>query len=126
MLRTLPLLKALPWLLLAWAVSAGGAYALGRWHGNTAAAAQHQADGFSAYAAAVRQAADVLADVRDIGRRLAEALQASHRAEAQSVRTVREVIHANPDFAAVRRPAELERLRRQELEAIARAAAQAD
>ena len=124
-LKTASLLQALPWLLLAVALSIGGAYLKGRHDGAEAAEAEQRAAGLRAYAAAVNTASRVLAGVRDIGQRLADELAASRQAEAQSVVTVREVIHANPDFGAVRRPVELERLRRAELESIRRAA-QAD
>lgn len=110
-------------LLLAGALAAaGGAYLVGRRDGRAAAEAEQAVAGLQAYVAAVDRAARVLADVREIGRRLTRALEQSRHAERASVITVREVVRENPDFAAMRRPDRLARLRRDELAAIARAA----
>lgn len=59
--------------------------------------------------------------LRDIGTRVLAAMEESRETETETVRTVIEVIRENPDFAAVQRPADLGRLRRDQLEAIARA-----
>lgn len=108
-------------------VAAGaGGYALGRMQGAAAERDRQALDGYRAFAQAVQQAGRVLESVRAIGVRLAGELEQSREQERAGVRIVREVISANPEFAAVRRPAELDRLRRESLEAVARAAAQTD
>ena len=84
--------------------------------------ARHQVRGARAYATAVETVAKVGDAVATIGRDLSDRLEQSRESERTSVRTVTRIIRENPDFAAVRRPAELERLRRDQLAAIARAA----
>lgn len=58
-----------------------------------------------------------------LGEQLRDAIADSHERERVVVRTVTEVLRENPDFAAVRRPAELDRVRQSQLQAIADATA---
>lgn len=79
-------------------------------------------------ATAVNRAIAVAGDVVGIGSELAEALRSSRQREGRVVGKIEEVFNADPtaaDFGAQRRPAELERLRREQLEAVGRPA-QAD
>lgn len=90
--------------------------------GADAAEARHTAAGIDAFVSAVQQAARAGEAIAAIGRDLVDALESSRTAERRAVVTVKEIVHANPDYAAVRRPAELQRLRHAELERITRAA----
>ena len=118
----IPRLQLLGAAAVLWAASVGGAswyaYGKGKAHEQQAQAAQDLAALFGA----VRRVGEIGEAIAALGRDLADAIAASRKSEAASVRTVGEVIRANPDFGAVRRPDGLQRLRRQELEAIARAA----
>ena len=87
---------------------------------------RHQAAGLRTFVDAVKQAADVGRDVLAIGQQLALELSASREHERTAVQQVGRIADANPDFAAMRRPAELQRLRAEQLARIARAAAEAD
>lgn len=88
-----------------------GAAAWG-YHAGTQAERQRQAGKWAdALLASVERAADTGIALAGVGQQLAEALADSHAREIQSVRDVREVVHAHPEFAVLRRPAELQRLR---------------
>lgn len=74
-------------------------------------------------AKAVNRAIAVAGDVVEIGVELAAALRTSRQREERTVQQVEEIFDADPaatDFGALRRPAELERLRRVQLDAIGR------
>lgn len=74
-------------------------------------------------ATAVNRAIAIAGDVVEIGSALTTALRASRQREERAVQQVEEIFDADPaatDFGALRRPAELERLRRAQLEAIGR------
>lgn len=91
------------------------------------AGADHQRDkyevrGVRAYAAIAETVAKVGDAVEAIAQDLSARLAESHESERTAVRTVTRIVRENPDFAAVRRPAELERVRRDQLARIARAA----
>jgi len=79
------------------------------------AAEQARSDALARLAAAEQRAARLQADA-------AARIAAAHKAGAASSTTIREVIHANPDFGGLRRPAELDRVRDDQLAAIAAAA----
>lgn len=88
-----------------------GAAAWG-YHAGTQAERQRQAAQWAdSLLASVERAADTGIALAGVGQQLAEALADSHAREIQSVRDVREVIDAHPDYAALRRPADLQRLR---------------
>jgi hypothetical protein len=114
----LPTIKLAGVALVACALCAGGGAAVGYSRGKAAAEARHSADVMRAYVAAVDRAAAVLADVLVIGQQLADSLAASHARERGITQRVREAIDEDPDFGAVRRPADLQRLRREQLERI--------
>lgn len=61
--------------------------------------------------------------MRGLEQQAASLIEKLRRAGEVQVRTVERVIRENPDFAAVQRPAELDRVRQQQLAAIAAAAA---
>lgn len=122
MLRTLTLLKAAPYLLGALLLVAGAAYVKGRGDGYAKSEREHQAAGVADLIAAVNTAAAVGDAIADVGRKLRDALADSRAHETTATRTVTKVIRENPEFAAVRRPAELQRLRDEQLERIRRAA----
>lgn len=113
--------RLIPWLLLLVLAGTGGGYWLGRQHGEAAEAARRDRQAADLFRAAVVRAASAGDALRAIGERLAAALEASHHEETETVRTIVQVIHENPEFAATSRPVELDRLRREQLEAIARA-----
>lgn len=74
-------------------------------------------------AKAVNRAISIAGDVVDIGAELAAALRTSREREERTVQQVEEIFDADPaaqNFGTLRRPAELERLRRVQLEAIGR------
>lgn len=122
MLRALTLLQAAPYLLGLLLLASGSAYVAGRFHGYAKAEHEHQAAGLEDLIKAVKTAAAVGEAIADIGRKLRETMIDSRAHEAQSTRTVTKVIREHPDFAAVRRPAELQRVRVDQLERIRRAA----
>lgn len=74
-----------------------------------------RADALARLAAAERRAARLQADA-------AARIEAARKDGAASSTTIREVIHANPDFGGLRRPAGLDRVRDDQLAAIAAAA----
>jgi hypothetical protein len=113
--------QVLPWALLAAVLAVPAAYVVGRDHGGDAEKDRRAKVDAEAYVSAVEHVASLGEAIAIIGRSLATALQSSVTAETQDVRTVREVIHAYPEFGAVRRPAALERVRRQQLEDVAAA-----
>lgn len=125
MLRTLSLLKAAPYVLGVWLISLGGVYLYAHGKGYAKSEATHQAAGIRTFVKAVERAAVVGRAIADIGVQLREELADSRAHESQSTRTVTRIIRENPDYAVVRRPVELQRVRRDQLERIARAA-QAD
>lgn len=108
--------------LLGLALSTAAAFGAGYLKGKAAAEREAEAAGWRQFAAAVETAADVGRQVLAIGEQLRDQLAESHQREAGAVRTVTRIVHEHPDFAAVRRPPELERVRRDQLEAINRAA----
>ncbi len=122
MFRTLTLLQAAPYVVGAWVLSLGGAWWLGHSDGYADSEATHQAAGVRQFVRAVEQAAEVGRAIYDIGAKLREQLADSRIHETTSRQTVRKALDAHPDFAAIRRPAELQRVRRADLERIARAA----
>ncbi len=61
--------------------------------------------------ASVARAADTGLALAGVGQQLAEAMAESHARETQDVRAVQEVIDAHPEYSALRRPTELQRLR---------------
>lgn len=99
------------------------AYQLGHRKGTELAELRHSAQRTADLAAALDRATAIAAHLRALGQHLQQAMAASHERERVVVRTVTEVIRENPDFAAVQRPAELDRLRRAQLQAIADATA---
>jgi hypothetical protein len=109
-------------LLLVLAGSSGASAWWGYQRGHAASEARHTAAGIRAFTQAVQAAARAGEAVAAIGRELAAALEDSRETERTVVVRVREIVDADPEFAAVRRPAELQRLRRDALERIARAA----
>lgn len=115
------MIRLAPWLLLAALSATAAAYGLGRKHGADAEGARRDLQDAATLRTAVERAARAGDALRKIGARLASALEASRGAEAETVRTVVEVIRENPDFAVVARPAELDRLRREQLQAVTRA-----
>lgn len=112
--------RLIPWLLLLALSGTGGGYWLGRQHGAAAEGMRRDNQAADLFRVAVMRAAHAGQTLRDIGERLAVALEASHHNETETVRTIVQVIHENPEFAATSRPVELDRLRREQLEAIAR------
>lgn len=122
MLRTLTFLKALPYLLGGLLLATGGAYVKGRADGYAKAEREHQVAGVADLIDAVKTAAAVGEAIADVGRKLREQLADSRAHETQATRTVTRIVRENPDFAAVRRPAELQRVRVDQLERIRRAA----
>jgi hypothetical protein len=79
------------------------------------AAEQARSDALARLAAAEQRAARIQADA-------AARIDAARKAGAASSTTIREVIHAHPEFGGLRRPAELDRVRDEQLAAIAAAA----
>ncbi len=120
MLRTLTLLQAAPYALGLLLLAVGGAYLTGRLHGYAKAEHEHQAAGVADLIAAVKTAVKVGEAIADIGRKLRDQIADSRTHETQSTRTVTKVIREHPEFAAVRRPAELQRVRVDQLERIRR------
>ena len=105
-----------------------GAYRTGHRHATDAAQAELSAMRIAQAEAAADHAARVAeANVRAVqaeagaARRIAEARQAAQR----HTTTVQEVIRDTPEFAAVVRPADLQRVRDDQLDAIAAAASRA-
>ena len=94
------------------------AYFKGRSDGKALAEGRYAAAGLGVLRQAIDRVAKVGGEIAEIGKALAADLEASARDESASIRTVTKVIRENPDFAGVRRPDELERLRRQQLEAV--------
>lgn len=113
------MVRLIPWLLVLVLVGSGGGYWLGRKHGGEAEARRQALAQADLFHVAVTRAAQAGAGLRAIGAKLVAALEASHTTETVTVREVIEVIRENPEFSAVRRPAELDSLRREQLEAIA-------
>lgn len=111
----------LPWLIAGWLLSLAGVGAWGYHKGGDAAEARHAIAQASAYGKAVDRVLALGQKFAVIGARLADALADSAADETVRVRTVREVIRENPEFAAIRRPDDLQRLRVERLERIARA-----
>lgn len=90
--------------------------------GAAAANQRHAAAAARALDSAVQSAQRIAADLRAGASALGTALQASRASERTSIHTVRQVIHEHPSYGAVRRPADLQRLRDAELQAITDAA----
>lgn len=112
-------------LLLCLGLSAllAGTYLLGRHHGGQAARVGFERSASRAFVAEYRRAVEATAEILRIGRQLAADLRDSQVREPETVVVVRREVANAPEFAAVRRPAELQRLRRAQLEAIGAAAA---
>jgi len=112
----------LPWLIAIWVASLAGVGAWGYHKGGQAAEARHAITQATAYGAAVDRVLALSQQFAAIGARLADAMADSSADETVRVREVKEVIRENSEFAAIRRPADLQRLRVERLERIARAA----
>lgn len=117
-----PVAKVLGGLLVLALLALPVTYQVGRHDGKVAEEKREAAAASGAFIAAVQNVAKAGAEIARIGEALAVVVQESAQRETQAVRTVTKVIRENPDYAAVRRPADLERLRREQLEAVARAA----
>jgi hypothetical protein len=122
MLRTLTFLKAAPYVLGLWLASTAAAGLWGYSKGYATSEAEHQAAGVQQLIDAVEKAAEIGQAIADIGVQLREQIAASREDEIQSTKTVRAANVAHPDFAAMRRPAEHQRVRLDQLERIHRAA----
>lgn len=112
---------AAPYLLLALALGLVGSHWWAYRAGKAAEEDRHARQATIDLAKAVNRAIAVAGDVVDIGAELAAALRTSREREERTVRQVEEIFDADPvatDFGALRRPAELERLRREQLKAI--------
>jgi hypothetical protein len=120
-IKTLTFLKAAPYVLGLLLLATGGAYLKGRGDGYAKAEREHEAAGVADLIDAVKTAAQVGEAVLEIGRELRDALAKSRAHETESVRTVTRIVREHPEFAAVRRPPELQRLRDAQLERIQRA-----
>lgn len=124
---TLP--SVLPWALAAWLASLGGAGAWG-WHQGAAdvrtqwRAAQAQQDAAAAHALAteIRAAAATAADIAGTLRDTAAAIASTRERTRIIVREVSHAVHADPSLSAARLPADVVRLRREQVEASAAAA----
>lgn len=95
------------------------AYSYGHRKGAELAELHHAAQRTTDIAAALDRATAIAAHLRALGQHLQQAMATSHERERIVVKTVTEVIRENPDFAAVRRPPELDRVRQAQLQAIA-------
>lgn len=123
MLRSLTLAKLAPWLALAWLGSLVGVGFVAHGRGYDAAKTEHEGRGYKILADQIARARVVAEAVVDIGGKLQAALAESEAREPETRTIVRRITDANPDFSRVRRPADLQLLREQQLERIARAAA---
>ena len=121
-LPSLALRQAMPYLVGALLL---GLIASHWWAYRKGIDAERQAQDLAAtrqLAEAVSTATTVARGVASVAEKLAAELQRSRERERSAVRTVREIVTHEPEFAAVRRPAELDRLRRDQLDDITRAA----
>ena len=109
--------------LIACALCAGG----GTWYGYAwGTEAEHNrtlANGLDAYIDEAKRTARISDAIAAIGAYLRTALADSREHERTTTTAIPRIIREHPDFAAVRRPPELQRLRRADLERIAAAAA---
>ena len=121
-LPSLAIRQVMPWLVLALAVALTASH---WWAYRKGVEAERLAQSQAAtvlLAKALDTATKVARGVASVAEKLAAELQQSRVRERSAVRTVREIVTHEPDFAAVRRPAELERLRAEQIDQIARAA----
>jgi hypothetical protein len=121
MWKTLTMLQLWPYLLGALLLAGTGTYVKGRIDGYAKSEREHQAAGVEGLIQAVRNVAAIGEAIAEIGRQLRAQLAESGAHESKSVATVAEVLRVNPEFAAVRRPADLQRVRDEQLERIRRA-----
>lgn len=108
---------------LALILAALGGYTAGHMRGAHIERQAQAAREGRALAQAIERATIAARELAAIGTQLRDAIAASHERERVVIKTVTEVIRENPEFAAVRRPRELDRLRQAQLQAIADATA---
>lgn len=110
-----------PALMLATLLMLGLAYLAGHQRGAKLQRQAHAAQQVASLSAAVDRLRLTSQRMAHIGTQIRDALSTSHEQERIVTRTVTEVIREHPEFAAQHRPAQLDQLRREQLQAIARA-----